>query len=64
MTKLPLSIDSSHVDVRRSASALSGTRTDQFDFVGIRKIRKPLPLAKIRRDVCPFAAIGRGLPKI
>ena len=45
-----------------SASALSGTRTDQFDFVGIRKIRKAAAVGKkIRRDVCPFAAIGRGI---
>ena len=36
-------------------------RKARDDFVGIRKIRKAAAAGKkIRRDVCPFAAIGRG----
>ena len=52
VTKLPLSIDSSHVDIIEAALRI---------YPGIRKVRKAAAVGKkIRRDVCPFAAIGRG----
>mgnify|MGYP000134530010 CR=1 FL=1 len=66
VTKLPLSIDSSHVDVQEEAlRRYPGRALINSISLESEKIRKAAAVGKkIRRDVCPFAAVGRGLPKI